>query len=185
MFSLLSASYLDLLLSIGRTVSCALPLMTNVTILTSISQTFLFWVAYLIFASLWCVYLTTHTVRQGLLLLGMFYQRAARLSYTYLGHGNIWNRPYGSSMVDMGVSSNIMKSPSPKCYMTMTPSIDQTFQTNRDIVTELDLITVMTSLLYLIQGGFHRAFATDAASQQKTLTPPDTWSCPIWDLHLF
>ena len=25
--------------------------------------------------------------------------------------------------------------------------------------------------------------ATDAASQQRTLTPPDTWSCPIWDLH--
>ena len=23
------------------------------------------------------------------------------------------------------------------------------------------------------------------ASQQRTLTPPDTWSCPIWDLHLF
>ena len=27
--------------------------------------------------------------------------------------------------------------------------------------------------------------ATGAASQQRTLTPPDTWSCPIWDLHLF
>ena len=24
-----------------------------------------------------------------------------------------------------------------------------------------------------------------AASQQRELTPPDTWSCPIWDLHLF
>ena len=24
-----------------------------------------------------------------------------------------------------------------------------------------------------------------AASQQRTLTPPDTWSCPILDLHLF
>ena len=20
---------------------------------------------------------------------------------------------------------------------------------------------------------------------ERTLTPPDTWSCPIWDLHLF
>ena len=34
---------------------------------------------------------------------------------------------------------------------------------------------------YLIPGGIHRIFATDAACQQTTLTPPDTWSCPIWD----
>ena len=27
--------------------------------------------------------------------------------------------------------------------------------------------------------------ATGAASQQRTLTPPETWSCPIRDLHLF
>ena len=32
--------------------------------------------------------------------------------------GNVWNRPSGSFMVDMGISSNIMKFPSPKCYMT-------------------------------------------------------------------
>ena len=24
------------------------------------------------------------------------------------------------------------------------------------------------------------AFETDAASKQRTLTPPDTWSCPNW-----
>ena len=32
--------------------------------------------------------------------------------------GNAWSRPSGSFMVDMGISSNIMKFPSPKCYMT-------------------------------------------------------------------
>ena len=32
--------------------------------------------------------------------------------------GNVWNRLLGSSMVDMGISSNNMKSPCPKCYMT-------------------------------------------------------------------
>ena len=31
---------------------------------------------------------------------------------------NVRNRPPGSFMVNMGISSNIMKSPSPKCYMT-------------------------------------------------------------------
>ena len=45
------------------TASCALPF-TNVTISTSISQT-----VRSIFASLWCFYLTAHTVCQGLLLL--------------------------------------------------------------------------------------------------------------------
>ena len=32
--------------------------------------------------------------------------------------GNIWIRPSGSSMVNMGISSNIMKPPSRKCFMT-------------------------------------------------------------------
>ena len=38
---------------------------------------------------------------------------------------------------------------------------------------------------YLIVQGFHRTYATGAACQQRTLTPPDTWSCPIWDLQMF
>ena len=37
---------------------------------------------------------------------------------------------------------------------------------------------------YLIPGGFHGTFATGEASQQRTLTIPDTWSCPIRVLHL-
>ena len=35
---------------------------------------------------------------------------------------------------------------------------------------------------YLIARGFHRTFATGAACQQRTLTPPDTWSCPTLGL---
>ena len=30
--------------------------------------------------------------------------------------------------------------------------------------------------------GFHRTYATGASCQQRTLTPPDTWSCPILGL---
>ena len=34
--------------------------------------------------------------------------------------GNVWNRPSDRrSVVEMGISSNIMKSPSSKCYMTV------------------------------------------------------------------
>ena len=36
-----------------------------------------------------------------------------------------------------------------------------------------------------ILSGFHRTFATGMACRQGTLTPPDTWSCPIWDLQMF
>ena len=49
--------------------------------------------------------------------------------------------------------------------------------------TDLDLITEFD--FYLIARGFNRTFATGAACQQRTLTPPDTWSCPIWDLQVF
>ena len=31
--------------------------------------------------------------------------------------------------------------------------------------------------------GVHRASSTGVECQQGTLTPPDTWSSPIWDLH--
>ena len=76
-----------------------------------------------------------------------FIQRAARLSCKLMS-GNVWNRPSGSSMVDMGISSNIVKSPSPKCYMPFWDMIiyNDTLHwsdilLNRDLVTELDLIT--------------------------------------------
>ena len=35
---------------------------------------------------------------------------------------------------------------------------------------------------YLIVRGFHRTFATGAVYQQRTLTPPDSWSCPTLGL---
>ena len=39
------------------------------------------------------------------------------------------------------------------------------------------LLPVLNLLMYRAHFG--------AASQQRVLTPPDTWSCPIWDLHFF
>ena len=52
---------------------------------------------------------------------------------------------------------------------------DQTFHPFHDFYTELDLHRIMS--------GFHGAFATGVASQQGTLTLPDTWfRLPFWDL---
>ena len=52
---------------------------------------------------------------------------------------------------------------------------DQTFHQFHDLYTELDLHRIMS--------GFHGAYATGVASQQGTLTLPDTWfRPPFWDL---
>ena len=42
-----------------------------------------------------------------------------------------------------------------------------------------------TRLFFRIGRGFHRTFAMYVACRQGTLTPPDTWPRPIWDLHMF
>ena len=47
-------------------------------------------------------------------------------------------------------------------------------------VTDLDLITEFD--FYLMVQGFHRTYATGAACQHRTLTPPDPWSCPTLGL---
>ena len=47
---------------------------------------------------------------------------------------------------------------------------DQTFHQFHDLYTELDLHRIMS--------GFNGAYATGVASQEGTLTLPDTWFCP-------
>ena len=63
-------------------------------------------------------------------------------------------------------------------YIYLTNSnfpTDQTFHQFHDLYTELDLHRIMS--------GFHGAFATGVASQQGTLTLPDTrFRPPFWDL---
>ena len=75
---------------------------------------------------------------------------------------NVWNRPSRSFMVDIGISSNIMKSPSPKCYMTFWDMVIYSDTLNwSDItpifepITELDLITNF-DLINKFSGGFNR-----------------------------
>ena len=104
------------------TVSCALPFTTNVTISTSISQTFRSWVA-IFHLRRPMVFLSHSSYRMPGACYSheCFILRAVRLSSKLLGQGYVMERlkrPSGSFMVDMGISSNIKKSPSPKCYMT-------------------------------------------------------------------
>ena len=100
---------------------------------------------------------------------------------------NVWDRPSGSSMVGTEILPNNMMSPSPECYTTfwrMTIYSDTLHWW--DITQIFDTYLIWTLLpnltFYLIVWGFHRTFAMDAACQQRTLTPPETWSCPTLGL---
>ena len=44
---------------------------------------------------------------------------------------------------------------------------------------------LLSSTFYPIMRGFHRTSAMGVACRQGTLSPPDTWSRPIWNLHMF
>ena len=65
---------------------------------------------------------------------------------------------------------------------TVTSSIDRTLHQFWPLLI-WNLLLNLT--VYLIVQGFHRTYATGATFQQRTLTPPDTWSCLFRDLHLF
>ena len=88
-------------------------------------------------------------------------------------------------MVGTGILPNNMRSPLPNVTRhsgwwpyTVTPSIDGTL--HQFLILILTLLPILT--FYQIMRGFHRTFATGAACQQRTLTAPDTWSCPTLGL---
>ena len=94
-------------------------------------------------------------------------------------------------MVNAGILSKNMKLFFLEGYMafwSMTMCSD-TFHLS-DITPAPDTVTELGTLLGLVfltefSKGFQRTFATDAAYQKRTLTPSDTWSYLIWDLHIF
>ena len=162
----------------GGKVSWALPFMTNVTISTSISQIFLSRVA--IFHLRQPTVCLSHSLYSmpGLAphMNVLFWERCDfYVSFSGMDmSGNVWNRPSGSSMVDMWISSSIMLSPSPKYSLTFWNMIIYSdtlhwsnIALNRDLVTELELSTVFDVITL-----FHKR--TGASSQQWTLTPPAT-----------
>ena len=92
--------------------------------------------------------------------------------------GNVWN-PTGNSLLDMEISSNIMKSPSPNVYDIIGHDHIQWHPPFIRYFT-ISWLCYWTGTYYyfwhyyLIPGGFHWTFATVVASKQRTLTPPDT-----------
>ena len=94
---------------------------------------------------------------------------------------NAWNRHSGSVMVDTGILLSNMKSPSHECLMTFWSLTNSDFPTNQTFHQFHDID--YRAWPSPIMSGFHGAFATGVACQQRTLTLPDTWfRPPLWDL---
>ena len=136
-----------------------LPFTTNVTISTSISQTFRPWVAifHLRQPMMSMISHSSYGIPGLAPLMNVLFweRRDFHLSSSDRDMSwNVWNRPSRCFMVDMGISSNIMKSPSPKYYMTfwnmtiykdtlnwsdISPICEHI--TELDFITDFDLIT--------------------------------------------
>ena len=106
--------------SVG-TVSYALPFTTNVTILTFISHTFRSWIViFHIRQPMAFLSQSSYDMPMLALLINVLFWGHHDFHISFLGRdmsGNLWHRLSGCYMVDMMISSNIMKSPSPKYYM--------------------------------------------------------------------
>ena len=136
-----------------------------------------------------------------------FILRAARLSCKLFGQGCVRERLKSSLRKlysQYGISSNIMKSPSPKCYMTFLDMIIYSdtlywwdISLNRDLVTELDLITifdVITSFWEVSMGHLQRMRLANRGRLLLRTSGPvpfGTWICSnvetilFWTCHVY
>ena len=180
-----SASYLDLLLSIWRDGQLHISIydkrdgfnfhITNFPLLSSNIQSS---PAYGVFISQLIRYARACSSYDCFIL------RARRLSSKLLKQGYLGERlkssfrkfygRYGDLIEQYGVTLSRMLNDILTLDQSDFPT-DQTFHQFHDLYTELDLHRIIS--------GFHGAFATGMASQQGTLTLPDTWfRPPFWDL---
>ena len=155
--------------SVG-TVNFTLPFTTSVTILISILQTFRSWAAtfHLHTPIAFLSHNSSDTPGLAPLMTVLFWGREVLWSVRG-SYQTIWRPPL----------PNVTRHSEWWPY-TVTPSIDQALH---QFLTILVIWTLLPNLTcYLIARGFHRTFATGMACQQRTLAPPDTWSCPTLGL---
>ena len=163
--------------------------MTNVTTSISISHMFRSWVALyqlrLPMASLWRSLYDMPGLAPRLNVLFWGRQDLAISFSNSETSRNAWNRHWRSLLVDTWILSNNTKLLSHLCLRTFcsltkyndNPPPIRLYTNPWPFFTELDL--------YRLMRDFHRTFATGVACPQGTLTPPGTWSRPIWDFHIF
>ena len=135
------------------TVSCELPFTTNVTISTSISQTFRSWVANIPSSPAYGVFIS-QLIRYARACSSYecFILRVVRLSSKLLRQGYVMERlksslrkfygRYGDLIKHYEVSlSQMLHDNLGTCPYTMTPSIDQTLHLFANLLPKLDLNT--------------------------------------------
>ena len=119
-----------------------------------------------------------------------FILRAMRLSNKLLGQGYVKERLKSSLRKFYGRYGDLTKQYEvPLSRMLHDILDDDHIQWHPPLIGHytnfwpLLILTLLPNLtFYLIVQGFHRTYATGAACQQRTLTPPDTWSCPTLGL---
>ena len=119
-----------------------------------------------------------------------FILRAMRLSNKLLGQGYVKERLKSSLRKFYGRYGDLTKQYEvPLSRMLHDILDDDHIQWHPPLIGHytnfwpLLIWTLLPNLtFYLIVQGFHRTCATGAACQQRTLTPPDTWSCPTLGL---
>ena len=189
-----SASYLDLLLSIGRDGQLRTSLYDkrddfnfHITNFPFLSSNIPSSPAYGVFISQLIRYARACSSYECFIL------RAMRLSNKLLGQGYVKERLKSSLRKFFGRYGDLTKQYEvPLSRMLHDILDDDHIQWHPPLIGHytnfwpLLIWTLLPNLtFYLIVQGFHRTYATGAACQQMTLTPPDTWSCPLWDLHVF
>ena len=180
-----SASYLDLLLSIGRDGQLHTPIYDkrddfnfHITNFPFLSSNIPSSPAYGVFIS--------QLIRSARACSSYecFILRASRLSSKLLKQGYLAERlksSFRKFMVDTGILFSYMKYPSQECLNDIL-ILDQQWLSNQS-----DFPPISRPLYRAwpspIMSGFYGAFATGVACQQGTLTLPDTWfHPPLWDL---
>ena len=186
-----SASYLDLLLSIGRDGQLRTSLYDkrddfnfHITNFPFLSSNIPSSPAYGVFVSQLIRYARACSSYECFIL------RAMRLSNKLLGQGYVKERLKPSLRKFYGRYGDLTKQYEvPLSRMLHDILDDDHIQWHPPLIghyTNFWPLLIWTLLLnltfFLIVQGFHRTYATGAACQQRTLTPPDTWSCPTLGL---
>ena len=186
-----SASYLDLLLSIGRDGQLRTSLYDkrddfnfHITNFPFLSSNIPSSPAYGVFISQLIRYARACSSYECFVL------RAMRLSNKLLGQGYVKERLKSSLRKFYGRYGDLTKQYEvPLSRMLHDILDDDHIQWHPPLIRHytnfwpLLIWTLLPNLtFYLIVHGFHRTYATGAACQQRTLTPPDTWSCPTLGL---
>ena len=186
-----SASYLDLLLSIGNDGQLRTSLYDkrddfnfHITNFPFLSSNIPSSPAYGVFISQLIRYARACSSYECFIL------RAMRLSNKLLGQGYVKERLKSSLTKFYGRYGDLTKQYEvPLSRMLHDILDDDHIQWHPPLIGHytnywpLLICTLLPNLtFYLIVQGFHRTYATGAACQQRTLTPPDTWSCPTLGL---